>query len=107
MIFGIHNIYRVKMICHKQEWLLTPCYPIWLSHLNELYRGKLVSSIIVNIPYLLALTLSIISSNIYTRLALCNCLSFTLRCGDLLSLLMAIFQNIRVRSIILVLFEIG
>ena len=43
------------------------------------------------VPYLLALTLSIISSNIYTRLALCNYLSFTLRYGDLLSLLMAIF----------------
>ena len=38
--------------------------PIELSPLNELYRGTLVNSIIVNIPYLLALTLSIISSNI-------------------------------------------
>ena len=43
------------------------------------------------LPYLLAVTLSIISSNIYTRLAVCNCLSFTFRSGDLPSLLMAIF----------------
>ena len=50
-----------------------------------------MSSIIVIIPYLLALTFSIISSNIYTRLAVCNCLSFTLRSGDSPSLLMAIF----------------
>ena len=43
-----------------QEWLLTPCYPFGLSPLNELYRGKLVHSTILNIPYLLVLTLSII-----------------------------------------------
>ena len=47
-----------------QEWLLMPWYPFGLSPLNVLYRGKLVSSIIVNIPYLLELTVSIISSNI-------------------------------------------
>ena len=46
--------------------------PFELSTLNELYRGKLVSSIIVIIPYKLALTLSIISSKIYTRLAVCK-----------------------------------
>ena len=47
-------------MCSVQEWFLNPCYSFELSPLNELYRGKLVSSIIVNIPYLLALTLSII-----------------------------------------------
>ena len=56
-----------------------PCYPIGESPLNEANRGKLVSSIIVNILYLLALTLSITSLNVYTRMAVCNCLSFTLR----------------------------
>ena len=56
-------------MCRMQEWLLTPFYPFGLSPLNELYRGKLAISKIVNIPYLLELTLSIISSNIYTRLA--------------------------------------
>ena len=35
----------------------------------------------VNIPYLLAVTLSIISSYINTRLAVCICLSFTFRSG--------------------------
>ena len=50
-----------------------------------------MSSIIVIIPYLLALTFNIVSSNIYTRLAVCNCLSFTWRWGDSPSLLMAIF----------------
>ena len=65
------------------------CYPFELTLLNELYRWKRVSSIIVIFP-LLALSLCIISSNIYTRLAVCNCLSFTLRLGDLPSLLMAI-----------------
>ena len=52
-------------MCRMQEWLLTPCYPIGLSPLNELYRGKRVESIVVNIPYLLALTLHILSSNMY------------------------------------------
>ena len=49
-----------------------PCYTFELSSLNKLYRGKLnVSSIIIIIPYLLAVTLSIFSSNkcTYTRLA--------------------------------------
>ena len=59
----------------------SPCYPFELSPLNELNRGMLVSQIIVIIPYLLAVALSIISSNIYTRLAVCNCLSFTFRLG--------------------------
>ena len=35
-----------------------------VRHDKTSYRGTLVNSIIVNIPYLLALTLSIISSNI-------------------------------------------
>ena len=39
------------LICHMQKWLLTPCYTIGLSPLNELFRGKLVSSLIANIPY--------------------------------------------------------
>ena len=60
MIFGIH-IYQVKTVLPIE---LSPLLLIELSPLNELYRGKLVNSIIVNIPYLLALTLSIISSNI-------------------------------------------
>ena len=64
-----------------------PCYPFELSPLNELYKGKLVSTIIVIIPYLLAVTLSIISSNLYTRLAVCNCLSITFRSGNLPSIL--------------------
>ena len=81
-IFRIHiHVCQVKTMCCMQEWLLTPCYPFGLSTFNELYRGKLVSSIIVNIPNLLAFKLSIISSNIYTRLAVCNCLSFILRSG--------------------------
>ena len=63
MMFEIH-ICQVKTMCHIQECLLTPCYPFGLSPLNEPYRGKLVSSIIVASPYLLALTVSIISSNI-------------------------------------------
>ena len=54
--------------------LLTPCYPIGLSPLHELNRGKPVSSIVVNTPYYLSLTLCIISSNIYTGLAGFNCL---------------------------------
>ena len=62
----------------------SPCYPFELSPLNELKRGMLVSQIIVIILYLLAVTLSIISSNIYTRWAVCNCLSFTFRLGRLL-----------------------
>ena len=65
---------HARMVC-------SPCYPFELSPLNELNRGMLVSPIIVIIPYLLAVTLSIISSNIYTRLAVCNCLSFTFRLG--------------------------
>ena len=65
---------HARMVAH-------PLLPFCVISLNELYRGKLVSSIIVNIQYLLTLTLSIISSNIYTRLAICNCLSFTLRSG--------------------------
>ena len=69
-----------------------PCYPFEITPLNDLYRCKLVRSIIVIISYLFALILSIISSNIYTRLAVCNCLSITLRSGDLPALLMAIFM---------------
>ena len=38
------------------KMLLTPCYHIGLFPLNELNRGKPVSLIVVNIPYLLALT---------------------------------------------------
>ena len=44
-----------------------PCYPFELSPLNELYREKLVSSIIVTIPYLLStdtLTVSVLSHQI-------------------------------------------
>ena len=39
------------------------------------------------------LTLSIITSNIYTRLAACNCISITFWSGDLPSPLMAIFKS--------------
>ena len=70
-------------MCRVQEWLLNPCCSFELSPLNEHYRGKLESSIIVNIPYLLAFTLSIMSSNINTRLAVGNSLSFTMRSVDL------------------------
>ena len=34
-----------------------PCYPFELSPSNEFYKGKLASSIIVIIPYLLAVAL--------------------------------------------------
>ena len=51
------DVLRARMVA-------LPLLPFWLSPLNALNRGKLVSSIIVNIPYLLALTVSIISSNI-------------------------------------------
>ena len=67
------------------------CSPLMffeLSPLNELYRGKLVR------PLLFAVTLSIITSNIYTRLAACNCISITFWSGDLPSPLMAIFTNL-------------
>ena len=50
---GQDNVPRASMIDH-------PYYPFGLSPLNKLYWGKLVSSVNVNIPYLLALTLSII-----------------------------------------------
>ena len=60
-----------------------PCWPFELSLLNELYKGKLVRSI--------TFTLRIITSNIYTRLAACNCISITFWSGDLPSPLMAIF----------------
>ena len=82
---GQDDVSHARMVAHL---LLPSC----VISLNELYRGKLVNSIIVNIPYLLALTLSIISSNIFTRLAICNCLSFILRWGDMTSLLMTIFS---------------
>ena len=62
MIFGRH-IYKVKTVCHIQEWLFS-----------------------------LTVTLSIITSNIYTRLAACNCISITFWSGDLPSPLMAIFN---------------
>ena len=45
----------------------------------------------VSLPLLFAVTLSIITSNIYTRLAACNCISITFWSGDLPSPLMAIF----------------
>ena len=49
-------------MCRMQEWSPTPCYPFGLSPFNEIYRKKLVSSIIANISNLL--TLSMTSSNI-------------------------------------------
>ena len=45
----------------------------------------------ISLPLLFAVTLSIITSNIYTRLAACNCISITFWSGDLPSPLMAIF----------------
>ena len=75
-ISGLYNVSHAKMTA-------TPCYTFELSPLNQLYRRELVSSIIVIIPYLLAVTLSFILSNIYTRLAVRNCLLFTFRSGDL------------------------
>ena len=41
------------------------------------------------------MTLNIISSNIYTRLAVCNCLSFTFRSGNLPSLMDNVFLVIK------------
>ena len=38
------HIYLVKTVCHMQE-CVPPCYPFELSPLNDLNRGKLVSSI--------------------------------------------------------------
>ena len=69
MIFGRH-IYKVK---------------------TE-FKGKNEVST-VSLPLLFAVTLSIITSNIYTRLAACNCISITFWSGDLPSPLMAIFNE--------------
>ena len=54
------------------------------------FKGKNEVST-VSLPLLFAVTLSIITSNIYTRLAACNCISITFWSGDLPSPLMAIF----------------
>ena len=71
---------------------------LWLSQsysfeipLDE-FKGKNEVST-VSLPLLFAVTLSIITSNIYTRLAACNCISITFWSGDLPSPLMAIFKN--------------
>ena len=53
-----------------------PCYSFDLSPL-----GKALRTIIVIIPYLFAVTLTIFPSNMYDRLAVCNCISFTFRSG--------------------------
>ena len=53
------------------------------------FKGKNEVST-VSLPLLFAVTLSIITSNIYTRLAACNCISITFWSGDLPSPLMAI-----------------
>ena len=55
------------------------------------FKGKNEVST-VSLPLLFAVTLSIITSNIYTRLAACNCISITFWSGDLPSPLMAIFS---------------
>ena len=81
MIFSIH-IYQVKTA--------PACYPLELLLLNE-FKGKNEVST-VSLPLLFAVTLSIITSNIYTRLAACNCISITFWSGDLPSPLMAIFE---------------
>ena len=60
-----------------------------LPPLDE-FKGKNEVST-VSLPLLFAVTLSIITSNIYTRLAACNCISITFWSGDLPSPLMAIF----------------
>ena len=54
------------------------------------FKGKNEVST-VSLPLLFAVTLSIITSNIYTRLAACKCISITFWSGDLPSPLMAIF----------------
>ena len=59
------------------------------SPLDE-FKGKNEVST-VSLPLLFAVTLSIITLNIYTRLAACNCISITFWSGDLPSPLMAIF----------------
>ena len=56
------------------------------------FKGKNEVST-VSLPLLFAVTLSIIKSNIYTRLAACNCISITFWSGDLPSPLMAIFYH--------------
>ena len=61
------------------------------------FKGKNEVST-VSLPLLFAVTLSIITSNIYTRLAACNCISITFWSGDLPSPLMAIFTNVSVCS---------
>ena len=61
-----------------------------LPPLDE-FKGKNEVST-VSLPLLFAVTLSIITSNIYTRLAACNCISITFWSGDLPSPLMAIFE---------------
>ena len=62
-----------------------------------------MSSIIVFIPYLFAVTLSINVSHqiIYTRLAVCKCVSFTFRLRDSPSLLMAIYVSLIHKMLVL------
>ena len=64
-----------------------------LPPLDE-FKGKNEVST-VSLPLLFAVTLSIITSNIYTRLAACNCISITFWSGDLPSPLMAIFKCVQ------------
>ena len=79
IIFGIH-ICQVKKMCCMQNWLLPIAellsYIPWMNFIEQS-----LCSIIVIILYLLAGTLSFVLSNIYTRLAVCNSLSFTFRSG--------------------------
>ena len=63
------------------------------SPLDE-FKGKNEVST-VSLPLLFAVTLSIITLNIYTRLAACNCISITFWSGDLPSPLMAIFLSLQ------------
>ena len=93
--FEIFRWYLVYIYI-RSRWYVTCkncCCPFELSSLNELYRGKLVSTIIVNIPYLLALTLSI-TSNIYTRLLI---IYFEVR-GFAISSQMAVFLKYPMKS---------
>ena len=70
-------------------------YSIFISVSASWLNGHLVCMVLlvelVSLPLLFAVTLSIITSNIYTRLAACNCISITFWSGDLPSPLMAIF----------------
>ena len=58
-------------MCCVQEWLV-PLATLLSFPLNEIYRGKLVSSITVIIPYLLAVTLSVTAYHLLLVQGICH-----------------------------------